>query len=201
MDRRIRTLVVMCTLLLVAVVGTGYAVGFTSETDIRENAIESSYITLSPGGTSSYSGSFSKEVEFHLGTIIVDDVRTTVYSPCSWFIKEVNGIGCYDLGTMHLVITSPDDIGALSVTMVATNPLSISDEFEYLVVANSGEYTEMKTFDRFDGVEFDTPAWAGDTLTYNGLDMSLYLKVKTLEYLPSLILNDTVFSFTVTSED
>lgn len=187
---------VICLVLAVTAIGVGYAMGLTSTFEVEDNTLTDETIVVTPGGESSYSGSFSKEVEFHLGTRIVDGQREVVYSPCSWYIQVVEGVECYNLGSIHLEVDGPSSPANLTLTMKTENAYTMQQEFKYMVLADVSGRTALKDFDMDEGSTFVFGSTDAKEIISKGVDLTLYMKVKTLDYLPSMILDDTVFYFT-----
>jgi len=187
---------VICIVLAATAIGVGYAIGFTSTFEVEDNTLTDETVVVTPGGESSYTGNFSKEVEFHLGTRIVDGQREVVYSPCSWYIREVEGEEYYDLGSIYLKVDGPSSPSSLTLTMRTENAYTMQQEFNYRVLADVNGHTVLKDFDMDEGSTFVFGSADAKEIVSKGVVLTLYMEIKTLDYLPSMILDDTVFSFT-----
>ncbi len=188
-----------CLFLAVGIIGVGYALNITSTTEVTDNVLVDETIVLNPGGESAYSGSFNKEVEFHLGTKVVKGERTVVYTPCSWYMEDVQGKAYYNLGSIHLEVdTSASSLGEMTLNMRTTNPYTISQEFSYKVLADVNGHTYLNPFDMTDGSTFILSSSVATEAISKGIDLTLYMEAKTIDYLPSMILDGTVFVFTAT---
>ena len=187
----------------VAMVAIGFA--YTSSTENSGNNVDSSYVVIYPDRGSEYSGSFSQEVEFHTGIMVKDGVRTIKYTPCSWYMRDLQGTPCYILGTINLAIMSTDNLDELSLSMVAANPTSIyvgdeGEEFVYKVAITVGETMIVEEFDRMEGATIDLTSLLDPEKSTLEMEFSLYLVAQTVSTKPGFILNETVFVFTATRD-
>ena len=197
-DRGIYIASLACALLAVTAIGIGYALGSTSTTEVSDNTLTDETVIVSPGGDSTYSGSFDKEVEFHIGTRIVNGQRQVEYTPCSWYMQEVQGKSYYNLGSIHLTVDAPSSLTNLTLNMKTINPYSMSQEFVYKVKAEVNGRTYLEPFAMDEGSTFTFDSSAARDIVGRGVDLTLYMEAKTIDYLPSMILDGTIFSFTAT---
>jgi len=191
--------------LIVAVAMISIGFSYTSSTENSENNLDSSYLVLYPDKGSTYSGSFSQEVEFHTGITIKEGVRTTKYTPCSWYMRDLQGTPCYILGTINLAIMATDELDELALSMVASNPTSIyvgdeGKEFVYKLAITIDEQLIVETFDRMTGATVDLTAYLDHEKSTLEMELSLYLVAQTVDTKPGFILNETVFVFTASRD-
>lgn len=199
MSKGIYIAIIICVLAASAV-GIGYAIGFTSTIEVSDNVLTDETIIITPGEGSSYSGSFNEEVEFHLGTEIINGERVVVYTPCSWYIHDVDGQLCYNLGTINLDVSAPSSINNLTINMRTVNYYTMSQEFKYMVKAELIDHHHLEDFDMDEGSTFVFNSEDAKKIVKNGVKLTLYMEIKTIDYLPASILDGTVFSFTASVE-
>ena len=137
--------------------------------------------------------------------MVKDGVRTIKYTPCSWYMRDLQGTPCYILGTINLAIMSTDNLDELSLSMVAANPTSIyvgdeGEEFVYKVAITVGETMIVEEFDRMEGATIDLTSLLDPEKSTLEMEFSLYLVAQTVSTKPGFILNETVFVFTATRD-
>jgi len=157
-------LVSVCAVIGCLAFGIGYAFSMTGTADLGDNQIEGSYLVIyttdeDSQGSKKYIGNFSEPVEFHTGTVIKDGQRTTVYTPCSWYMETYDGY--YELGYIDLAIRSSGTEFDLRLSIVPDNPDTIYtgagvEEYEYFASVKLGDTTqEPQYFDVQEGIVFD----------------------------------------------
>jgi hypothetical protein len=210
--RRMAIILAVVVLASAAAVGTGYALLISSTIDIDDNQADSAFLTVSINGDTGYSQNFTETVEYHLGTLVDSDVSTeseegrdSVFSPCSWYLRIVNGVPVMKLGTVNLKIESSASVSKYLMNMDAVNPTSMTEEFGYMVMATIGGIQSFKEFNQYGGgVDFEIGVGGSDIElsdpTSENLTLDLYMVATTVQNVPPYVLKDTSFSFTVTAD-